>query len=108
DVEVVRTGSSATLRVSVTRPGGVDLEAVTAATRVVTPLLDEHGLLDRAGLEVSSPGLERPLRTPTHRRAAVGELVTVRTTEVIQGGRRHRGVLVDVTDDDLALAPEGA
>jgi ribosome maturation factor RimP len=108
DVDVVRAGQSSTLRVSIARAGGVDLEAVTTATRVVTPLLDELGLLDRLGLEVSSPGLERPLRTQAHLRGALGELVTVRTTVVIDGGRRHRGVLVEVTDDDLALAPDGA
>jgi ribosome maturation factor RimP len=108
DVESVRAGTATTLRVSVDRTGGVDLDAVTAATRAVTPVLDELGLLERCTLEVSSPGLERPLRTREHYRRAVGTLITVKTSVLVDGARRHRGVLADVDDDGIALAPDGA
>jgi ribosome maturation factor RimP len=108
DVEAVRAGSATTLRVSVDRAGGVDLDAVTAATRVITPVLDGLGLLERCALEVSSPGLEHPLRTREHYRRAVGTLVTVKTSVLVDGARRHRGVLADVDDDGIALAPDGA
>ena len=58
--DVVRTGKGrgTVVQVMVDRPGGVDLETVTEATRVVSPLLDEWPGIDSAyTLEVSSPGL---------------------------------------------------
>src|SRR5687768_6886659 len=74
--DVEHTGGS--LRVLVDRDGGVDVDTLTEATRAVSHLLDE---LDPIGghytLEVSSPGLERPLRTAAHFRRAVGAEVTV-------------------------------
>ena len=67
--DVVRTGKGrgTVVQVMVDRPGGVDLELVTEATAVVSPILDEWPGIDTAyTLEVSSPGLERPLRRPSH------------------------------------------
>ena len=70
DVEISGTGRARVLRVLVDREGGIDLEAIAAATEAVSPLLDQPPLdAALAGpytLEVSSPGLERPLRTPAH------------------------------------------
>ena len=56
------------LVVTVDRDGGIDLEALTEANHIVSDLLDEHDPIpdDRYLLEVSSPGLERTLRTPDH------------------------------------------
>ena len=68
DVEVSGSGRARILRVLVDREGGVDLEAITDATQALSPLLDAPPRRRRApgpyALEVSSPGLERPLRTP--------------------------------------------
>src|SRR5690348_7309227 len=76
DVELTGSGRARTLRVFVDRPGavdgagsGVDLDAITAATEALSPVLDADtrvaGVLSGPyTLEVSSPGLERPLRTP--------------------------------------------
>jgi len=84
---------------SVDRSGGIDLEAVTAATRIVSELLDSHDLIgDRTTLEVSSPGIERPLRTPAHFRHFVGANVTVKTRPGTEGERRVDGIL-DAADD---------
>ena len=54
-------------------------------------------------LEVSSPGLERPLRRPEHFAGAVGELVTVRTRPGPDGRRRLRGVLVSATGSAIRI-----
>jgi ribosome maturation factor RimP len=55
-------------------PGGVDLEALTDANRVVSSVLDElDPIPGRYTLEVSSPGVERTLRTPAHFVKAIGE-----------------------------------
>jgi ribosome maturation factor RimP len=98
DVEV----SQQTVRVSIDRPGGIDLDAVASvANRVVSPLLDDHPELTpetRFTLEVSSPGLERPLRTVDQYRRYIGTQVSIKTTVAVAGSRRHRGALVSVDD----------
>ena len=91
------------LVVTVTRPGGVDLEALTEANHIVSDLLDEHDPIpdDHYLLEVSSPGLERTLRTPAHFAAAVGETVSIKVKPHVEGERRHEGPL-EAADDDGA------
>ena len=88
---VLRSG---VLLVTVDRDGGVDLEALTEANRAVSVVLDElDPIPGRYTLEVSSPGVERTLRTPAHFVKAVGEQVTVKTRPQVPGERRLRGVL---------------
>lgn len=102
-VDVVRTGS--VLQVTVDRPGGVDLDAVTEASQLVSDLVDAHDLAgDRVTLEVSSPGLERPLRTPEHFRRFVGHEVAVRTRPGTPGERRVTGTLESADDDGVVVA----
>ena len=68
------------IRVVVDRPGGVDLEAIATATRLISRELDHTDPIPgRYQLEVTSPGLERTLRTPAHFRGAVGTVIKVRT-----------------------------
>jgi ribosome maturation factor RimP len=108
DVELSGTGRARVLRVMVDRDGGVDLEAIADATQAVSPLLDEPPL-DREisgpyALEVSSPGLERPLRTPAHFARAVGETVSVKTRATDDhGARRERGVVTAADDTGFEL-----
>jgi ribosome maturation factor RimP len=72
---------SATIVVTVDRPGGIDLDALAAANRIVSGVLDQiDPMPGRYTLEVTSPGLERRLRTPEHFAKAVGSQVAVRTT----------------------------
>ncbi|MEZ5208960.1 MAG: ribosome maturation factor RimP [Acidimicrobiales bacterium] len=62
-----------TLRVLVDRDGGADMDQITRATKAISRALDEEDpLAGRYTLEVSSPGLERPLRRPDHFVGAVG------------------------------------
>lgn len=95
----------ATVRVLVDREGGVDLDALTTATRALSHALEEAG--DDRALEVSSPGLERPLRTTAHFRGATGETVTVRARDAAGEVTRHRGVLRAAADDGIVLEIDG-
>lgn len=87
--------ASGRLLVTVDRPGGIDLEALTEATHVVSGLLDEYDPIpeDHYLLEVSSPGLERTLRTPDHFARALGETVNIKVKPGVEGERRHQGLL---------------
>lgn len=107
--DVEHTGGA--VRVLVDRPGGgaVDLDELTGLSRRISRLLDEHDPIPgRYTLEVSSPGLERPLRTPAHFAGAVGTEVTVKTMPGTEGDRRVRGTLVAADEDGFTvrLAPE--
>src|ERR1019366_1679457 len=71
--------SSGTLNVVVTKAGGVDLEGLTKANRAISEWLDaEEPIASRYTLDVSSPGLERRLRTPAHFLGAVGAVGRLR------------------------------
>jgi ribosome maturation factor RimP len=86
------------------RPGGVDLDAVAGASRIVSTALDELDPFEgRYTLEVSSPGLERRLRRPEHFARAAGETVTVRTLPGTAPARRLRGRLAAADHDGFVL-----
>jgi len=88
------------VQVTVDKVGGVDLEALTEANRTLSRALDElDPIPGRYTLEVSSPGLERRLRTPEHFARATGEEVSVRTLPGVPGERRLRG-RIGATDED--------
>ncbi len=97
------------LRVVVDRQGGVDLDSVSEATRQLSGLLDRHDPMPgrRYTLEVSSPGLERPLRTPEQFARAVGEQVMVRTQPDSGLERRVCGALVAADDEAVTVSGEG-
>jgi ribosome maturation factor RimP len=98
----VRTGL---VKVVVDREGGADLESISETTRAVSSFLDRSDPLPgrRYTLEVSSPGVERALRTPRHFARAVGEVVSVRTVSGSEGERRVQGRLVEADDDGFVL-----
>lgn len=108
DVELVDVElAGGVLRVTVDRPGGLDLDAISGLTRRISRLLDEDDPVPgRYTLEVSSPGLERRLRTPEHFRRAVGDQVTVRTAARGDAPRRLRGTLVAADDEGITVRPE--
>jgi ribosome maturation factor RimP len=92
------------LRILVDRPGGIDLEVITQATRRISRALDElDPFADPYTLEVSSPGLERGLRIPSHFAGAVGTTVNVKTRPGTEGDRRVTGTLERADDDDVTV-----
>jgi ribosome maturation factor RimP len=104
DVEITRD----VLRILVDRPGGIDLDALTEASGAISPLLDENPALvplEHYQLEVSSPGLERTLRTPEQFRRYLGSEITVKTSVPVSGARRHHGVLVGADEGAIRLQP---
>ena len=89
----------------VDRAGGIDMDGVTEATRLVNEILDREDLLGaQSSLEVSSPGVERPLRTPEHFRRFLGTEVAVKTRPGTEGDRRLSGVLETADDEGVVVA----
>jgi ribosome maturation factor RimP len=99
EVAVTGRGGSAALRAVIDHPAGVDHDLCARVTRVL------DGYLERYSIEVSSPGPERPLRTPEQFRDAVGRRVQLRLDQSAAEGRRScTGTLVGVGEDRVALA----
>ena len=86
-----------TLRLFIDHPGGVDL---ALCERVTGHLRD---LLRTYALEVSSPGLDRPLTKPEHFRRFLGRRVRVRTTEPIEGQRNFTGTLTAADEHSVCV-----
>lgn len=95
------------LRVLLDRPGGIDVDALAAATRRISAHIDEDPSFEGAGLlEVSSPGLERRLRTPEHFAGAVGRRVKVKLRAGMDGDRRLDGVLSAADSEAVTVTPD--
>jgi len=103
DVQFTGAGRARTVRVIVDRDGGVDLDTISAASERIQRALDALDDLGPYALEVSSPGLERPLRRPEHFRRAVGETVSIRALEPGGDVYRIRGELVSADDDGITV-----
>src|SRR5262245_52564735 len=113
DVEVGGSNRSRTLRVLIDRDGGIDLDAITSVTEALAPVLDGDAEVARSLpgsylLEVSSPGLERPLRTPEHFRRAVGDTVSLKSRDAQGAVTRRRAVLAAADDGGIEIETDGA
>ncbi|MFZ6004937.1 MAG: ribosome maturation factor RimP [Actinomycetota bacterium] len=95
------------LQILVDRPGGADIDTISRVARSISRTLDELDPIAGAyTLEVGSPGLERPLRTPAHFAGAVGSTVKVKTRPGTEGDRRVEGTIVSSTDADVTIRDE--
>jgi len=93
----------ATIRITLdTLPGsegGITLDSLSLATRLISRELDhEDPIAGQYTLEVTSPGLERQLRTPAHFRREVGKTISVRLRDPLADPRRLQGTLVSADD----------
>jgi ribosome maturation factor RimP len=96
-----------TLRVTLDTPAGsptgVSLDILALASRLVSKELDQHDPMpSRYTLEVTSPGIERSLRTPAHFQREVGKPVAIRLADVTADQRRVQGV-VESADDHAVI-----
>jgi ribosome maturation factor RimP len=104
-VDVEQPG--ATLRITVDRVegGGIDLETIANASEVVSAALDRADPIPgRYTLEVSSPGVERALRTPAHFCRHVGATVALKTRPGTEGDRRVEGTLEAADEAGIIVA----
>jgi ribosome maturation factor RimP len=110
DLHFTGSGRARTLQVVVERVDAgapVDLDTIALASQTISPLLDDAPFLDGPYLlEVTSPGVERPLRRPEHFRRAIGETVSVKYRTAAQP-ERCRGTLTAVGDDAIEVDVEG-
>ena len=87
--------------VYIDHPQRVDHALCERVTDVLRPYLQQYTV------DVSSPGIERPLRTPEHFRRVVGRRAALRTAGEIGGRRKFKGEVVDANEQGLRLSAEG-
>jgi len=110
DIEFRREGSRAgrVLRIFLDKEGGPTLDDLTRVSRRLNELFDDS--LEVEGsyvLEVSSPGINRALKTPEHFTRFLGKRVRVRTRDLIDGRRSFLGRLKKATAEEIVVELEG-
>jgi ribosome maturation factor RimP len=110
DIELRREGGRGgrVLRLYLDREGGPTMEDLSRVSRELSDLLDVHDVVEGSyTLEVSSPGINRPLTRPEHFARFVGKRVRVRTRELVNGRRSFLGQLLEVSEDKIFLNQDG-
>lgn len=102
-------GKRPLLRVYIEGPDGVTLDDCARASHQLSGLLDVEDPVQGAyTLEVSSPGLDRPLLRPEHFERCIGQAVTVRLHRPVEGRRNFSGVLAGLNDGRILIEENGA
>ena len=106
--EFVPAGRHSTLRLFIDHPDGVNVDHCALISREVSAILDvEDPITNEYVLEVSSPGLDRPLFTAAHFTAVVGQKIEVKLAIPQDGRRKFKGVLTAIEDDMLIVEVDG-
>ena len=107
-IEQGNQGNQNVLRFYIDAPGGIRVDDCEAVSRQIGAILDAEDPLDMMYLlEVSSPGLDRPLTRPGHFRKCLGENVRIVMRTHVLGRRRFTGRVVETTDVNVVLEVEG-
>ena len=107
-IEYIRAGKHSTLRVYIDQEGGIVVDDCAAVSRQVSAIMDvEDPITNEYTLEVSSPGLERPLFSAAHYEAFAGETVKVQLRMPIQNRRRWKGIISSVDGEIICINVDG-
>lgn len=107
DVEYVKEGGNWYLRAYIDKPGGITVDDCELVSRALSDLLDEKDFMEESYiLEVSSPGLGRPLRKDKDFARSIGEEVEVRTFKPISHQKEFTGILKEYDKDKIIIEME--
>ncbi|HJU62546.1 MAG TPA: ribosome maturation factor RimP [Candidatus Binatia bacterium] len=110
DIEFRHEGSRGgrVLRLYMDKEGGPNVDDLSRVSRQLSEILDVRDTIDGAyTLEVSSPGINRPLRKPEHFSRFIGKRIRIRTRDLIGGRRSFLGILDEVAANSVRLTQEG-
>lgn len=101
-------GDSSIVRVYIDTPDGVSIDDCAKASRQFSAILDvEDPISNRYTLEVSSPGMDRPLAKAEHFESVIGQEVKIRMATLINGRKRYKGQLLEASDQAAILEVDG-
>ena len=110
EVELRREGSRGgrVLRLYLDKDGGPNIDELGRVSRQLSELLDTQDIVEGSyTLEVSSPGINRPLKKPEHFQRFIGKRVRVRTGDMIDGRRSFLGILNEISGENIKIEVEG-
>ena len=101
-------GDTSILRIYIDSENGINIDDCANASRQFSAILDvEDPISNRYTLEVSSPGMDRPLAKPKHFEDVVGSQVKIKMATLVNGRRRFTGDLVEATDEFAVVEVDG-
>jgi ribosome maturation factor RimP len=101
-------GDTSIVRIYIDTPNGITVDDCTRASRQFSAILDvEDPISNKYTLEVSSPGMDRPLAKPLHFKAVVGQQVKIKMASSIDGRRRFTGELIEAADEFAVVEVDG-
>lgn len=104
DLEYVKEGTEYYLRITIDSPNGIDIDDCEKMSRAIDPILDEHDVIEDAyHLEVSSPGIERNIKTDYHMSVCMGEKVLVKLYASLDGAKQIIGVLNGYDEENVTV-----
>ena len=107
DVEFVKEGADKYLRITLDNEEGININDCESFHRAIDPVLDEADPISESYiLEVSSPGVERELRTDEHIEASIGEKVEIKLFAPKNGIRSIVGILSSFEDGKISLSTD--
>lgn len=107
DVEYVKEGSNWYLRAYIDKPGGITVNDCEVVSRRLSDILDEEDYIDDAYiLEVSSPGLGRPLKKEKDYKRSLGKLIEIRTYRMVEKRKEFTGVLKEYDEKTVTIEEE--
>ena len=108
DVEFVREGARRILRITIDKPEGINIDDCEAFHRTIDPMLDEADPIDESYyLEVTSPGIEREIKTDMHIDMCIGEKVELKLYAPKNGAKTFTGELVGLSDEGKVVIDLG-
>jgi ribosome maturation factor RimP len=109
DVEYIKEGPYWYLRIYIDKPGGITIDDCQLISEEIDPILDKKNFIEQSYfLEVSSPGLERPLRKDKDFEKFKGESVEVKLFAPIDGKKVFEGELVGLIDNKIVIKKDTA
>lgn len=107
DVEYVKEGGTWYLRAYIDKPGGITVDDCEVVNRALSDLLDQEDFIEESYiLEVSSPGLGRPLKKERDFARSLGEEVEIRTYRMVNKQKEFRGILKAYDKDTVTIETE--
>jgi len=107
-VEFISAGNNSVLRLFIDHENGIDVDDCAEVSRQVGAILDvEDPISSEYNLEVSSPGIDKPLFDLAHFQSVIGEVVNVKVSIPLNGRRKFKGTLVAIENETLIVEVDG-
>ena len=107
DVQFVKEGSNWYLRVFADKEGGIFIDDLEKISRTIEAELDKDDIIEQAYiLEVSSPGIDRPLKSEADYKKFAGRIVDIKLYKAMSGAKEFQGKLLELADKKVSIETE--